>query len=252
MEKHKEYIRLVKGSRFAILLVHGFAGTPAHFRDLLPVIPATWSVCNILLDGHGGNVRAFGKSSMKRWKAQFCGMLDMLLAQHEKVLIVAHSMGTLFAIRAAVDMPERIAGLFLLAVPLRPRVKLSTVFTALRVMRGNIASNDKCALAMRQDTAIQIEGQLWNYVGWIPRLAELLAEIVRVQRILPQLAVPCQCFQSQEDELVSVRSAATLQNYTCIQNTMLYESGHFAYGPLDMKLLQTRLAGVIGQMEQQA
>ena len=64
---HRAYIRIVEDSDTAVLMIHGIAGSPAHFRDLIPVIPADWSVYNILLDGHGGTVSDFSRTSMKKW-----------------------------------------------------------------------------------------------------------------------------------------------------------------------------------------
>lgn len=242
---HVEYIRIIDGSRTAVLLIHGIAGTPAHFRELIPQIPDDWTVCNILLDGHGKHVEDFGRSSMKKWKTQVNAVLHSLLESHEQVLIVAHSMGTLFAIQAAVDCPDRIPALFLLAVPMRPWVRFSTVLTGLRVAWGNIRQEDKAALAMRDDSSIQMDKRLWKYISWAPRFLELLAELRRVRKILPQLTVPTQTFQSVADELVSDRSCRDLEKHPYISNTRLKGSGHFAYAEADMVLLQTRLRELI-------
>lgn len=242
---HSEYIRTVEGSTIAVLMVHGIAGTPAHFRELIPVIPESWSVYNILLDGHGKNVEDFGKTSMTKWKEQVNQMLQTLLERHKNVVIVAHSMGTLFAIRAAVEHPDRIPALFLLAVPMRPWVRFSTMLTSLRVAWGDIRPDDAPALAMRDATSIQMDRRLWKYIGWVPRLVELLVEIERVRRLLPRLTVPTQTFQSVVDELVSDRSCKDLEEHPCIRNTRLRRSGHFAYGPEDMALMKTRLKELI-------
>ena len=56
--------------RDAVLLIHGIAGSPGHFRDLTPVIPEEFSVYNILLAGHSGPIENLSHSSMKKWKAQ--------------------------------------------------------------------------------------------------------------------------------------------------------------------------------------
>lgn len=247
---HREYIRVVEGSRMAVLMVHGIAGTPAHFRELIPVIPQDWSVYNILLDGHGKGAEDFGATSMKKWKAQTAAVLQDIFCHHEQVIFVAHSMGTLFAIRAAVDHPDRIAGLFLLAVPSRPWVRFSTMLTCLRVVWGNIRPGDTAAAAMRNATGIQIDRKLWKYLAWIPRFLELLAEIRRIRKILPRLAVPSRSFQSRVDELVSVRSCKDLEGHPYICNTVLEDSGHFSYGENDRKLLQAQLREMIVQMQE--
>lgn len=235
---HREYIRETQNKALAILMLHGIAGTPSHFRELLPVIPAELSVYNLLLDGHGGSVEDFSATSMKKWKTQVQARLDDLLSKYSKLFIVAHSMGTLFAIQAAIDHPDRIAGLFLLAVPTRPWVRFSTLCTSLEVAFGR--SSPK-AVAMANASSIRQEPHLYKYIGWLPRMWELLLEIRRVRRLLPQLAVPTLTFQSQVDELVSARSAKDLEGHPSIKNTLLYSSGHFAYSPPDTALLQDRL-----------
>lgn len=238
---HNAYERLVPGSKTAVLMIHGIAGTPAHFRHLIPVIPEKISARSILLSGHGGKVTDMGKTNMKAWKRQVNEVLQELFSQHEKVYLVAHSMGTLFALRAAVEHPQRIAGLFLLAVPTRPHVRISTMCTCVRVAWGNVKETDTRAIAMRDNTSIRMERDLFKYLTWAPRFVELFAEIFRVKKLLPRLRVPCLTFQSHVDELVSIRSCRDLEGHPYIQNTILYNSGHFAYGEEDLQLLQDRL-----------
>lgn len=236
--KHKAYIR--EGTeKNAVLMIHGIAGSPDHFRDLVPVIPETWSIYNILLDGHSGTVKEFSRSSMDKWKEQVHATLKKLLARHEKVVIVAHSMGTLFAIQAATQYPNRIPALFLLNVPTRPWVRFSTWITSLKVAFGRL--EDPKAQAMRSDTGIQLTPRLWEYLGWIPRMIELLQECSRIRKIIPLLTVPTLAFQSRADELVSFRACKDLAN-PCIQLTVLDDSGHFIYGPEDTVLLQRLLS----------
>lgn len=237
---HREYIRIAENGKNAVLMIHGIAGSPAHFRDLLPAIPGTWSVYNILLDGHGKSPEDFSATSMEKWKAQVAQVLRQLLERHETLVIVAHSMGTLFAIQAAIDYPDRIAGLFLLAVPLRIRLPLSTVGASLRVALGKTQGH-AVASAMAEDCSIYHDGQLWKYLGWAPRLLELLEEIRRVRTLFPRLRVPCQAFQSQRDELVSGKAGRELERNTRIQVTVLKDSGHFAYAAEDARLLRQRL-----------
>ena len=71
--EHKEYVRIVPGADTAVLFIHGIVGTPNHFTDLISLVelvPEDWSVCNLLLDGHGGNADDFAATSMKKWKNQ--------------------------------------------------------------------------------------------------------------------------------------------------------------------------------------
>ena len=243
--EHAPYFRPGSG-KHAVLLIHGIAGSPAHFRDLVPAIPEDFSVYNILLDGHGGTVREFGRTSMANWKAQVTATLDDLFIRHDKVVIVAHSMGTLFAIQAAIDHPDRIPRLFLLNIPTRPWVRLSTWYTCLRVAFGKL---DRPAdRAMRGETAIKITPLLWQYIGWAPRMVELLRECSRVRNCLPLLRTKSFSFQSRTDELVSIRSCRDLEFHSYLTNWVLEGSGHFVYGPEDTAFLQTKLLELLSEI----
>lgn len=242
--KHCEYIRDISGSKTAVLMIHGIVGTPAHFSDLIPMIPKDHTIHNILLDGHGKTVKDFGASSMKKWKEQVEAELDKLFKSHEKVIIVAHSMGTLFAIQEAIEHPDKIEKLFLLAVPLKPRVKISTYLAAFRVYRGKIKPYDKAALTMKNALGVEIERKFWKYITWIPRMLELLKECKRTCKVLPQLKVQTQAFQSNSDELVSLKSCKYLEDNQYVTNTILYDSGHYGYGEKDLKLLQKNLSEI--------
>jgi esterase/lipase len=48
---HEEYVRMVPGSDTAVLMLHGITGTPDHFEMFLHLIPETWSVHALLLEG---------------------------------------------------------------------------------------------------------------------------------------------------------------------------------------------------------
>lgn len=235
---HREYIRYIKGSANAVLLIHGIAGTPAHFRDLIPVIPEDCSVYNILLDGHGADADAFSATSMEKWKAQVSTTLALLLTRHQSIIIAAHSMGTLFAIQEAIRHPDRVKALFLLAVPTRPWVRLRTIPASFRVVWGNLSSGDILAQAMQADCSIRHTRKLWKYLGWLPRLWELLAEIRKVRAMLHQLQTPTSAFQSRADELVSFRSYRDLAPLPAVRCTVLENSCHFCYSESDLRLLQ--------------
>lgn len=241
---HSQYIRIVPNSKNAVLMIHGIAGSPAHFRELLPAVPEDWSVYNILLEGHGKTAADFGAASMKKWKDQVANVLGQLLERHEKIVIVAHSMGTLFAIQSAVDYPGRIAALFLLAVPLRVRLTPETVTGGLRIALGKTEGH-ATATAMAEDCSIRCDGPLYQYLSWTPRFLELLEEIRRVRELLPRLRVPCLAFQSEADELVSVEAARDLERNRRIRVTRLKDSGHFAYGVADAALLRSELQKIL-------
>lgn len=236
---HEEYIREIPGSRRAVVMIHGILGTPRHFDFLLPLIPEDWSVYNLLLDGHGGTVDDFSHTSMKKWKAQVTEKLDDVLLRYDEVILVAHSMGTLFSIQEAIARPDKISHLFLLQTPLRPRLKLRYACYSVFFPFGIIP---KGAEAMRNGSSLTLSRKLWKYLGWVPRFLELFSECRHTRGILSELTVPCQVFQSRQDEMVSFRSYGDLQKHPHYQTAVLQKSGHFAYIEEDLELVKSEFS----------
>ena len=135
--------RLLPGAACAVLFVHGILGSPAQFAPFLPLVPQDWSFCNLLLQGHGGGARDFSAASMAVWREQARQAFAELRAQHETVVIAAHSMGTLFAVQEAVRSP--VEGLFLLNVPLHVHVRPRALRNAWHA-EGPVGAGGGCGL----------------------------------------------------------------------------------------------------------
>jgi carboxylesterase len=245
--KHQEIIHIVPGADTAILLVHGIIGTPHHFYQLMPMIPENWSVYNLLLAGHGKGVKEFSKASVKQWRSQVEARVEEILAVHRRVIIVAHSMGTLFAIQAAVRYPERVAQLFLLSSPLRPWVALRGAVSAVKLGLGLAGSKDKIAMAMKEDAGVELSAWPWEYIPWIPIFLELLWECRKTRALIPEVKVPCEAYHADRDELVSRRSVQDLRKNSDIQITILPDTGHFIYEGQALNLLQQRFAEMVNR-----
>lgn len=244
---HEAYTREVPGSREAVVLIHGILGTPEHFSSLLSAIDKRFSVYSLVLDGHGGSAADFAATSMEKWHTQINRFWETTLFRFEKVYIIAHSMGTLFALRAAVDFPEKIAGLFLLAVPLRPFVRPRAMLASLRLALGRYSDHHRMEQEMLADSGVGLAPHLWQHAGWIPRFWELLTEIRQVEKLLPRLQVPTLAYQSRVDELVAFSAAKPLAGHPAIRLTVLEHSGHFAYRGPDVTLLRKDLESFLKQ-----
>ena len=228
---HEEYAHIVDGSRKAVLMIHGIAGSPDHFRQLLPLIPADWSVRSLLLPGHGGSPMDFGRSSMSAWRSYALEALQSLCRDHDRIVIAAHSMGTLFALQGALQYLQ-VKGLLLLNCPLRVKYPLSTIWLCLRTTFG---SRDQAASDMRRATSIQLRPWLWQYLSWAPRFWELLVEIGNTRPLVRQLQLPAVCFLSRKDELVRMSTQKLLTQNPLLRLETLPDSGHYAYAEADME-----------------
>lgn len=229
--------------RVAVLFIHGILGTPRHFDCFLRFIPPTWSTHNILLKGHGGSVKDFSKASMNEWKKQVSQTLDKLLKENDRVIIVAHSMGTLFAIREATEKP--IDELFLMNVPLKIHITVRLIKNVLEVYSGNINPDDKWSVAVKKAYGIGSDRNILSYIGWVPRFLELFSEIRKTRKLIGKLSVPSHVYLSLHDEVVSAKCRNLLKCNPCITTKMLNKSGHLYYSPTDQRILNKEFEKMI-------
>ena len=230
---HLEYKRIVPEADTAVMFIHGIVGTPNHFRSLIPLeqlVPDCWSVHNVLLPGHGGSADDFAASSRENWETHVWNAFVELAKDHERIIIVAHSMGTLFALRLAVEYPEKIPFLFLLGVPLRPHLRIGMAVASVRMVFGVLPGDH----VLWKASGVKLTQKLWKYLGWVPRFLDLFKEIYETEKILDQLDVPCVAWQSKKDELVSNLTWKVLKKHKIIDLRSLPNSTHFGYDTSEM------------------
>ncbi len=219
---HEPYVRMVPGARDAVVFIHGIVSTPRYWDVYLDAVPADWSVNCLLLPGHGGSVMDFGRTRKGEWLAHVRSVIDDMRARHERVHIVAHSLGTLLAVQSALENPKKIAGMLLLAVPLRifvqPRALLHNI------LKGVGLAESPEELARYYGTAQ--DWRFWRYLLWIPRYLELFAISADVRKRISNLTIPSQAFMSGRDELVSRRSCRVLEQCPAVTVHILPESMH--------------------------
>ena len=239
---HRDYVR-DGSSNTVFLFIHGILGTPDHFKDFVDLVPDDCGVYNILLDGHGKKPEDMAKTSMKKWKQQVNDTVKYLSDRYEKIIIVAHSMGTLFAVNEGVKC-DKVKALFLLSIPLAIDVKFVALKNSLRVVFSKEDSFDEVTKAMKDGCSIDLDRKMWKYIGWLPRYAELLAEVVRTKEVLPMLDIPTTIFQSKNDELVSVKSDEYFRTNPDITYYLLENSCHFYYTEYDKNLMLKEIENV--------
>ena len=245
---HYETRKLVPGARYAVLFLHGIAGSPNQFRKLIELekrVPENWSVFNVRYPGYGGTVTEFGKSNIQQWRSYARDAYLELAQSHEKVLIVGHSMGTLFAMEMALEFPETTVELFLLNVPLRPCPRLYFIPNCLRLAFNRIRDDHPREACFWIACGVIPTALVWQYISWIPRILELFGEIIRTEKVMGALAVPCIAWQSRNDDLVSNLTAPVLRRSGVMEVRELSDSTHFYYAPEDAKLIYQEFENII-------
>ena len=230
--KHAETNRIVPGAKYAVLFIHGIVGTPNQFRnviDLEGLVPEGFSVRNLCLPGHGLGVQEFSETSRREWGSYVRQAFQELARSHEKVIVVGHSMGTLFSLQLQREFPEKTVGLFLLNVPLRPWVRLWGACNALRLAFGCVRIDRPREASILLACGTKPTPHIWRYIPWVPRFIDLFAEIIHTEKKLTEPQIPYIIIQSRKDELVSNLTAGELRKIGFHHVMELPESSHFYY-----------------------
>ena len=244
--KHREYQRIVPGAEKAVLFIHGICGTPNHFVEAIPAVdwvPESVSLHNLCLPGHGGTVANFAEVHGKQWRCHARKAFCALAKSHKKVYIAAHSMGTLFALELAAEFPEKIGGLLLLGVPMRPHLTPAVVNSSVRLVFGKLRPGYP-ETAIATACGVGTTWRLWEYIAWMPRFMDLFAHIARTEKILGNVSVPTWIFQSKKDELVSRLSERVLAKYP-FHVEVLAKSTHFYCEGADVERVRRRFMDMI-------
>lgn len=236
---HKEYKRIAEYPDKAILFIHGILGTPNHFAPFMELVPQSFSVYNILLDGHGKKATDFSKTSMEKWENQVSTAVNELAELHNEIYIVAHSLGCLLAIEQAVKN-VKITKLFLLAVPLKLFLKPRMFTNSLKVYFNKLDAQNEELLAAKACYGIEDDKNPLHYLGWIPRFLELFSKIRKTREMISSVNVPCIACQSIKDEMVSRKSAKLLGQNSNISVTELENSGHYYYAKDELSLIKEK------------
>lgn len=98
-----------------VLMIHGASANAREFSwTLAPRLEDSMRLMMADRPGHGYSRRFDGAESLAMQARQMAGVLDAL-APGEKAVIVGHSFGGAVALRVALDRPELVSGLVLLA-----------------------------------------------------------------------------------------------------------------------------------------
>lgn len=102
---------LTGGRRVAVLLSHGFTGSPASMRPWAEQLAALgYAVAVPLLPGHGTSWQDLNTRTWDDWYATVTSTFEELSDAHDAVVVAGLSMGGALVLRLAADHPDRVAG----------------------------------------------------------------------------------------------------------------------------------------------
>ncbi|NYG56279.1 alpha/beta hydrolase [Nocardioides perillae] len=105
---------LTGGRRVAVLLSHGFTGSPASIRPWGEELARRGYAVEVpRLPGHGTTWQEMNRTRWSDWYAEVARAFDRLHAAHDAVVVGGLSMGGALALRLAADRGRDVAGVVL-------------------------------------------------------------------------------------------------------------------------------------------
>jgi carboxylesterase len=104
----------------ALLWIHGFNDCPAAWQSLAPELAARGFTCRVMrLPGFALPTEEYARTTRERWRAAVAREVEKLARTHDRVGIVAHSLGGAIAVDHVLGHPRSVEGIALLAPLIR-------------------------------------------------------------------------------------------------------------------------------------
>lgn len=185
----------------AFLMLHGWTGSPAHFRLAARFVnDHGFAVSVPLLAGHGTSVHHMAHTGWKDWVRSALEGLDELRNDYERVHVVGLSMGGVITLLLGATCD--VASLTTINAPQRlhnRRARMTRLHRGSRKIRPG--DKDEPPPGEAAEFWVQYED---SPVGTVPDLLDLMDA---ARRALPRIQVPAVIIQSRADETVRHRSA---------------------------------------------
>lgn len=109
----------LEGGPHAVLLIHGFTGSPAHMRPLGEALySAGMTVQGIRLKGHGTDIREMMACTWEDWLRDAQDAFQALAERYPAVSVCGLSMGGVLSLILAAREPSRVSSCVTLSAPM--------------------------------------------------------------------------------------------------------------------------------------
>ncbi|MFP4500153.1 MAG: alpha/beta hydrolase [Candidatus Hydrogenedentota bacterium] len=240
--------------RGAVLLVHGFNGSPNNFHELPEQLAAAgWRAKAILLPGHGTTPYDFEKVTPAHLIAAVRTALAALQQEHDTVVLLGHSMGGAIATIAAAETPP--AALILASPFFRVTHKWFYIFSAEHW--ANLTSPFvRWAPSVREPVnRPEARSQIVSY-RWAPTRGILtaiaLAEAAGNPDLLTRITCPVLLVHSRLDQVTdpAAATAALAQMPAAVKKTTwLTRSDHVIFWDYERDTVADAVANFLEQID---
>lgn len=185
-----------------VLLLHGFSGTPAHFRMMGAFLEEHgYTVHAPLIAGHGTSLEDMERVNREDWRRSAVEGFEILAASCTTVHVVGLSMGGLLSLGLAAD--GRVASVATIDAPIKVRDWRFPLVHAMKHIKRFVVWSDPEPVPEGEAATYFIQ-----YEGFPLRSAsELMRLIGETRRRLGRVDVRTLVIQSRVDEMVRPVSA---------------------------------------------
>lgn len=212
----------------AVVLVHGFTGNPKATRPLGEVLnDAGFSVDVVRLPGHGTSPKDMGTTRWSHWRTAVTHALDRALGEHDRVILLGHSMGGTLTLDLAAHRDDIAAAIVinpLIAAPPNPLAKVAPILQHLLPMVSRSVAGMPTDDIARPDVSEDAYPRVSTKAS-----QSLLEALGPVRADLAMLTVPLLVISSRVDHTVDPVNSDILVDEvgsSDLQRVMLERSWH--------------------------
>ena len=234
-----------EGGETAVLLCHGFTGSPQSLRPWAKHLAARGLTVSLpLLPGHGTRWQDLGVTGWQDWYAEVDRELRLLLERRERVFVAGLSMGGALALRLAARHGDALQGVVLV----NPANRMHGVAAhALPVLRHLVPATKGIAIDIAKPQSREL-----GYDRVPLHAAHSLRNFFRlVDGELPQVTQPLLLLHSPQDHVVPPADSARILgrvSSTDITEILLEQSYHVATLDYDAERIFEESTAFIGRL----
>jgi carboxylesterase len=197
----------------AILMIHGFADSPAIFRPMASLLAQDGYTCRAMrLPGAGMPVDNARYVTRQMWEDAIYVEVRKLLKTHSQVWLLGHSLGGGLATRVAAQHPDEIAGAVLLAPLFEVSSRRSPLLTARQwftMASRMLLFSDVFEITFSRDVKDASALDIDRRDQFIPFniYQELFGLVDSLRQIAPQIQRPLMVVVSNDDRVVDSNAA---------------------------------------------
>ena len=198
------------GGRHAVLLLHGFTGSPSHMRLIGEGLnKAGFTVRGIALKGHNATIEDMMHATWHDWLEDARKACAELLSEYERVSVAGLSMGGVLSLILAEEYANNADHALTACIPIEAPMNTTNRFRHLSLLAAPFMP----VMNKRADGSRDTLDKAYDYgYNQIPtaKTHDLNVLMARAKRDLPLVTCPVLAIQSHGDKTVSADSLDTI------------------------------------------